>query len=373
MSKASKIVQIGVFCFFILFFFVANLITKDKTFSERENRYLASAPTFSFQKLKSGEFTQDYEKYITDQFFLRDNWTTLKARCETISGKRENNGVYLCDGGTLITRFKKPDEARLAANVGFVNALAQNAGEIPVYFELIPGAASVWEDKLPANAPNENQLEYIAEAYASSNVRTVDVAAALAAHSGEDIYYRTDHHWTSLGAYYGYTALMEAMGMQPRPLDNYSRETVTEEFYGTSYSSSGFSWVKPDSIEIFVKETDAEIVNYGNGTPQPGVLYDYDKLSVKDKYSFFMGGNTSLITIDTGLEDAPSLLILRDSYCDSRVPFLLEHFSKIHIIDLRYYKTSIADYIAQNDIDNILVSYSISNFATDTNLFLASR
>ena len=361
MSKVSKIVQIGVFCLFILLFFVANLITRDKTFSERENRMLASPPSFSFEKLRSGDFTQDYEKYITDQFFLRDNWTTLKARCETLAGKRENNGVYLCGGGTLITRFENPDETRLESNVGFVNALVKNAGDIPVYFELIPGAASIWADKLPANAPNEDQLEYIAEAYSSSDARTVDVAAALTAHSGEDIFYRTDHHWTSLGAYYGYTALMETMGIHPRPLESYSRETVTEEFYGTAYSSSGFSWVKPDSIEIFVQETDAERVNYGNGNPQPGALYDYDKLSVKDKYSFFMGGNTSLITIKTGIEEAPSLLIL------------LEHFSEIHIIDLRYYKTSIADYIAQNDIDSILVSYSISNFATDTNLFLLSR
>ncbi|MBQ4369420.1 MAG: hypothetical protein II784_00310, partial [Oscillospiraceae bacterium] len=229
MSKTSRIVQIAVFCLFILFFFAANLITKDRKFSERENRYLASAPSFSFEKLKSGEFTRDYEKYITDQFFLRDEWTSLKARCETISGKSENNGVYLCGGGTLITRFEKPDEARLKANIGFVNALAQNAGDIPVYFELIPGAASIWADKLPAKAPNEDQLKYISEAYSQSKAETVDVAAALEAHSGEDIFYRTDHHWTSLGAYYGYTALMKAMGMEPRPLEEFDPKTVTEE------------------------------------------------------------------------------------------------------------------------------------------------
>jgi len=371
--KVSSKIQMVVFCLFIFVFFTANLINKDKEFSERENRALAQKPKFSLTALTNGTFTKDFESYITDQFVLRDQWTTLKAATETAIGKEENKGVYLCDDDVLISRFDKPDEALFERNVSYINSLANNSGDANVYFELIPGASSIWSDKLPANAPNVDQQKYIDDAYSKVSAITVDAFKALSAHKNEKIYYSTDHHWTSLGAYYSYAELMSTMGLEANPIDSYDRQIVSDSFYGTVYSSSGYSWVAPEEIEIFVPETDAVITNYGSGTAKEGVLYDYSKLDVKDKYSFFLGGISSLITVETGKADAPSLLIIRDSYNDSRLPFLLDHFSDIHIIDLRYYKLSIADYIAKNDIDNVLVSYSVDNFSSDINVFLAAR
>lgn len=376
MSKRASLVQSIIFLAFIFLFFFMNMILPDKDFSEQENRKLAQCPKFTFSSLFSGAFTKNFETYTTDQFAFRDDWITLKAFSELTAGKKENNGVYLCEGETLIEGFEAPDLEQIEANMAALETLSENV-DVPVYFSLIPGAAEIWSYKLPPDAPNDSQLEIIEYAYdyadENTTVKTVDMYSALRAHAGEYIYYRTDHHWTSLGAYYGYTQLAKAMGFEVSPLSSYTPRRVTDSFYGTVYSSSGFSWVSPDSIDVFVEEDGVEVTNYPSGAPVAGTLYDESFLEKKDKYSFFLGGNTPLLQITTDNVDAPSLLIVRDSYMDSLTPFLLENFSQLHIIDLRYYKTSLAEYIRNHDIDNILVCYSVANFCTDNSIFLLGR
>ena len=165
------------------------------------------------------------------------------------------------------------------------------------------------------------------------------------------------------------------MGFDCPALDSYSdRHVISEEFYGTTWSSSGFSWVGPDTMEIFVNEPEGlKVTSYPEGSPVEGKLYDFSFLEKKDKYSTFMGGNCPLHEIVTGTEGKPSLLIIRDSYTDSLLPLLLDDFSEIHVLDLRYYRASLKSYIEQNDFDSVLVCYSVSNFSTDSNIFLLSR
>ena len=167
---------------------------------------------------------------------------------------------------------------------------------------------------------------------------------------------------------------MDAMGMEANPISNYDVKDVSDSFLGTVYSTSGFTWVKPDSIQTFVDPYDGlEITNYPQGKPIDGMMYDTSYLDKKDKYSMFFGGITPLLEIDTGNEGLPSLLIIRDSYTDSLTPFLLEHFSEIDIIDLRYNNTDISQYIEEHDIDSVLVCYSAYNFSIDTNLYKLAR
>ena len=370
MSKRAKWVQTLLFLAFIGLFSLLNLLLAKREFSEQENRMLQTAPAFSFSSLFSGKFTSAFETYVTDQFAFRDSWTTLKARAELASGKAENKGIFLCENETLIEPYTTPKQDDLDFSLDAVKALAESS-DVPVTFALIPSASEIWRDKLPAGAPNDSQRETIDRAYAYTGAQTADVLGALEAHSAEPIYYRTDHHWTSLGAYYGYTAIVEAMGMSPVPLSDYSETVVSTDFYGTAYSSSGFSWVAPDSISTFVPADGVTATNYPTGTAEAGSMYVQTFLEAKDKYKFFYGGNTPLLTIETEHTDAPSLLILRDSYTDAMSPFLTAHFSKIHIIDLRYYKTSLRAYIDANDIDQILVCYNVKNFSEDGNIFLA--
>ena len=373
MDKRYGIFLSGAFCAFLGVFLVAGAVTPDKTFSPLENRNLQQFPTPSVKTVLSGQFMSDFETYVTDQFPGRDGWMDLKARTERAVGKEENDGVYFCAKDTLISRFDPPDAATVSKNLGYVDQFAAKAG-VPVYFSLIPGAAEIWSDRLPAGAPNASQKAILDQAAASiQNARMYSTYDALEAHKGEDIYYRTDHHWTSLGAYYGYTALMDALGMEPVPLSDYQKTTRSTEFYGTIYSSSGVRWVAPDTIDTYVPDTGITVTSYtydSKGVPveEPRKLYDTSFLSVKDKYSMFLGGNQPLAVVRTSHADAPKLLIVRDSYTDSLVPFLTAHFSEIHLVDPRYYKLSVADYIQKNGIDEALVLYSVPNFTSDKNL-----
>ena len=184
-------------------------------------------------------------------------------------------------------------------------------------------------------------------------------------HAEEAIYYNTDHHWTSLGAYYGYVAVMEAMGMEIRPLGE--KVTVSNDFYGTLYSTSGIHWLNPDQIDTYIPAGDVYVTaNTGEGFIAGG-LYVPEKLEGKDKYTYFLGGNQPLAVVKTGHE-GEKLLLVRDSYADSEVPYLLGSFSEIHLIDLRYYKQDIAGYVRENGIDRVAISYSLKNFMTDTNV-----
>lgn len=370
MKKAAKISVIAALIGFIGAFFVLNLLLPDREFSEQENRYLQQSPVFSLKTLVSGSFMEDFEGYATDQFAFRDWWTGLKARCELISGKKENNGVYYCEGGALISRFDAPEDHVISENISYLNALAENAA-VPVYFALIPGAAQVQAYKLPVNAPNDSEQAVIDAAYAGSAALNVDMLSLLSAHASEYIFYRTDHHWTSLGAFYGYNALRAAWGLDAADIDDYERQIVSDSFYGTTCSSSGFSWVAPDEIEIFVPDDgSAAVTGYAASSPQVTGLYDESCLDEKDKYSFFLGGNAPRLTVRTGNADKPKLCIVRDSYTDCLLPFLLDDFSQIDLIDLRYYKDSLSDYIGGGAFDMVLVIYSVANFCEDTNLFL---
>ena len=378
MSKKYCIFITALFCAFIGLFLVANAAAPDREFSEMENRQLSQMPALSADNLLSGKFMRDFETYTTDQFVGRDLWVALKSSTERVLGKQENNNVYFCDQDTLITRFDQPDETKVTENLGYVNTFVENAG-IPVTFSLIPTQACIWAERLHEGAPNASQSDLLDQAQAAvPGALWADLYSSLWAHKDEDIFYRTDHHWTSLGAYYGYVGLAQALGYTPVPLDTYSETIRSTEFYGTVFSSSGVRWVSPDTITTYVPDTGITVTSYtydSSGSPVevPRALYDTSFLSVKDKYSMFLGGNQSLGVVKTPNADKPKLLILRDSYADSLVPFLTPHFSEIHLIDLRYYKLSLQDYIQQNGIDQALVLYSVPNFVTDSNLFWMTR
>ena len=217
MSKTACKILIILFGAFLLSFSLLFILMPDRGFSEQENRYLSALPRFSFSSLFSGSFTEDFESYMSDQFPFRDRWITLKAALELGSGKTQNNGVYYASDGCLIEKFEEPDAALLETNLDAVNALADNT-DCEIYFQLVPTPSHTWRYKLPENAPTADQSALIEHCYASVTATPVDVASVLEEHAEEYIYYHTDHHWTTLGAYYGYTALAEAMGLEAAPM-----------------------------------------------------------------------------------------------------------------------------------------------------------
>lgn len=367
MTKAYSRFITVLFCGFIGGMFLLSIILPDRERSETENRLLAQWPEFSWESLKSGEFTSGVEEYIADQFPLRDGWTGLKSRVEQLIGKTEFNGVYLA-GDTLISKVEKPDDERLDKNFGYIQKL-DGKTEATVHLGLIPSAAEIWRDRLPNGAYSWDQTLLLKMAE-ETGLNTVDFLSVLQKYADEQIFYRTDHHWTSTGAYFGYTAIMEALGRGNEiiPADKYTPERVSRDFNGTLYSSSGIHWLKPDAIEYWVKEDGLTVTSWRTGKEESALLYDRSYLSVKDKYSSFLGGNQPLCVIKNENAAGGKLLIVRDSYADSVAPFLAQHFSEVHLMDLRYYRSSVAQYADQNGIDDVLVMYSVPNFTTDVNM-----
>ena len=368
MSKTTNRIITALFSVFIGGFFVLNLLLPDKTFSEKENRQLQTLPKFSFSSLFSGSFATRFESYCSDQFAGRDIWIETKAGAELAQGKQQNNGVFLCVGDRLIEPFTAPQADALERAVQAADSLS-DAG-VPVSLAIIPTAAQLYADILPEGAENDDQKSVIDSAYSQTALETVDISSVLAAHAGEYIFYRTDHHWTSLGAYYAANALRSSWGLPEIDQATLTPEAVSDSFCGTLYSSSGFFWIAPDKMETLIAAPESSsVTRYEiNGTEQTLPLYNYDKLTIKDKYTFFLGGNIPRAVVETGTENAPSLLILRDSYADSLVPFMTDAFSEIHLIDLRYYTGSVREYIAENAVDRVLLLYSTDNFCSDSSL-----
>lgn len=377
MKNLYKKIMVALFALFLTIIPILTLVfmsPEKKPFSENENRYLAAFPELNFKSYKNESFMNGFDKWISDRFFGREDWIVLKNKTDSALGKTETNGVFI-ENGMMMQIWRDYDESMYQRNLKAINDFVEKHPEIPAYFMLVPNAQEVYKNNVPKYAEIGDQKEYIDRFYSELKgfEGTIDAFSALMNRRNSYIYYRTDHHWTSLGAFYGANAILEAMGLEPLELDSYQKTTVTDQFYGTSFSTSGVRWLPPDSIDTYVPGDGVKVTSYFNGAPEEGSLYVDSKLEVKDKYSYFLGGNQALCVIETEHTDAPSVLVVRDSYTDSLAPFLTERFSKIHLFDLRYNLTSIQSYVEEHDIDTVIVLYSFSNFASDDKLFLLAR
>lgn len=371
MSKLNDKINVILFGGIMVFGLESTLLIPDKEFSEIENRTLAQKPAFTLENFFSGNLDDETEEYLSDQFILRDSCVTLKSSTDALIGKKEFNGCYLADG-RLLERMDEPTE-QFNTNITAVNNAA-NALNIPLSLALVPTATDVYKDTLPTGAPTANQQKLLSSISQNLNndIDMINMSAIMYEHKDEYIYYRTDHHWTSLGAYYGAKALLNSMGYEIAPPEDFNIQTVTEDFNGTLYSSSGVRSVTPDSIDIYVEQGNTEVESWRNGSPEQGTLYDFSYLDKKDKYSMFLGGNQPLAILRTGNEGG-KLLLVRDSYADSLVPFLMPYFSEIHLFDARYFKQPLSSYVNSQNIDHVVMLFSLKNFLTDTNLTMVCK
>lgn len=204
------------------------------------------------------------------------------------------------------------------------------------------------------------------QAALGSSVVFCDPTTALrAAPDRQTLYYRTDHHWTSYGAYITYVAWAKAVGLEPLSADAYDPKVVATDFLGTLASKANLPWLLPDTMTMWEpKATSLYTVQADNKSPMTG-LYDVSALSGRDKYTYFLGGNHALTTINTGVKNGRTLLLIKDSYAHSFVPFLTAHYETIWMIDPRYFKEDIFSWIEAHDVQDTLVLYNAATFAED--------
>lgn len=366
--KLSALALSGVFCLYLGGMLTASLLLPDKDFLENENRVPMRRPPFSLTALLRGTYTKELETYVTDQFPLRDLAMALHAASERALGKTQIGDVYFGTDGALYQQAPVVDEARLTKNIEAVSAFAQ-AVDIPVTLSLLPTAAAIYQARLPQGARSADQQAVIDRVQAELQGISYTNCNEILENNKEDyIFYKTDHHWTSLGAYYGYQALLEGWGMTPRTLESLgAREAVSGDFYGTLARTVGAPWVPRDTIERIARPN--VTVQYSDGDAlREGTLYAPDMLKTTDQYRYFLGGSHALVKITGENPAGERLLVLRDSYSDALAPYLAMDFAEVHLLDLRYMKLSISAYARENGIDRVLVLYAAPNFAADGNL-----
>ncbi|MDT9727169.1 hypothetical protein DUZ99_19590 [Xylanibacillus composti] len=351
---------------------VMNWLTPDKSFSEAENRVLERKPSFSMRSLLSGAFATHYEQYATDQFALRDLWIGIKTTADRAWGKRDNNGVYLGADGYLIQSFSSPSDDEVDERMEAIHSFHRATPGLRKYLMLAPTAASLFRAKLPAYAPvgDEqavlNQVRQWIELH-GSDIRYVDVYSALYQKREEPIMYKTDHHWTTRGAYYAYRELSEQMGVVAKEPAAFHIRKVTDAFYGSLYSKSGYHHLQPDRIDLYIPKEGARMkVEYVEEGRVADSLYEMDNLNKKDSYTVFMDGNHSLVRITTDQTDGNKLLVVKDSYANSFIPFLTEHFAEIDVVDLRYYGESLTELVEERHYHDMLILYNVHTFFEDT-------
>lgn len=352
----------------IMLITVLSLVTKDRVFSENENRNLAQKPQLSREALAEGKYLSDVSTYYADQFPGRDNWLSIQLWLNRLLGSRESGGVYLCADDYLMQIPGEPNEEQLRRNLKAMDAFAAAYPDVNMVAAVVPNAVTVHGDKLPKNTPVRDQradLRTVREGL--DKVTFADVTEKLCANSGQNLYYRTDHHWTSLGAAYAFEEIAPALGLKAPALESYTRYTVSTTFEGTLSSKSGSHKVT-DTVEVFVPATDVRyFVRYGE-EEAVCTMYKPEALQTKDHYTVFFGGNYPRIEIATTAETGKNLLVFKDSYANCFIQFLYPYFENITVVDPRYYYDSVGTVMTGGNITDVLFLYNLDTFLSDAAL-----
>ena len=366
-----------IFIILWLIIIILNFINKKETFSEQENKVLASFPKFSFKELIQGNYQKDLDEYINEHFIFRNNWLKVNSTAQTVLGKTENNGVYIGKDGYLFEKIEYNEK-----NIDNVNMITDKVeafakennnnnnnsnNNIPTYFCIIPNSIYINKDKLPKYAKVDNQKTIILDVYSKMNdTKTINVVDILNRNKKDYIYFKTDHHMTSNGAYLVYLEICKNMKIEP--VIDYEKEIIANDFLGTFDSKAQIVNQQKDYIEIYKSKNNENIeeVIYDNETTK--ALYNKEYLDKKDKYSYFLNGNNARVVVKTNNKNNKKLLIIKDSYSHIMAQFLCQNFEEIHFIDLRYYKKSMSEYAKENGITTNLIMYNFSNIISDINL-----
>ena len=404
LRRRAEVLTVSLITAFILCFSVWCLVAPKQTFSENENRALASWPVYSFTALKDGSYMSGVQTYLSDHFPLRDPFMTLKTKYEMLTGREEINDIYLAKDGYYIEAYKTPKQQKkiITQFQKLQDAITTDAKQ-NIRVMLVPTAISTYNAKLPGSAPDRGvlrQVDTMNEIYAAlPNMQKVDVWSALQAAAAQEetdrtrasgdadgaqpvadagdvgcdtsaatgLYYHTDHHWTTHGAYIGYQAYCGAAGLSPIPEADFQKTCVTTDFHGTIFSKLHDSTVPGDAITLYEYPANQLTVSYPDTGEVTDTLYNRDYLAQKDKYSMFLNNLHPLVEITNASADSDrQLVLIKDSYANSMVPFLVHHYQKIYVFDTRYYRFGPSSFINEHpEVTDVLLLYNMNTIDSD--------
>lgn len=374
-NKIGKYIPAVVFLIFIYGMALWFIFSPKPDYSSSEKRYLQKFPEVTAEKLLSGDFGSEFETFFADRFPQRNTWVGLNAYTALAEGNNGASGVYNCKNGYLINK-PVSTENNLDKNIGAVADFAKSI-DTPTTVMLVPSTGYIVDDVLPTfhdKYNDDEDISKISSTLSKDKIGFVDLRERFKSEykNGSQLYYKTDHHWTTKGAYTGYQELCKALGITTID-DSTLKKDSYPDFYGTTYSSSGF-WLTPsDNIEIWnnPKNSDRNIsvkITEGANIKTSGSMYFTDHLKEDDKYPVFIDGNHALTEITNTNAKNGTILLIKDSFSHSLAPFLAENYSKVVLVDLRYYKESVSDLVTIYNPEQVVVLYGIDNLATDTDI-----
>ena len=391
----SSVILLVAFAAAVIAMWAFILIHPDRSFSESENRSLAGRPHYALftgsnkeeteeetgttllQAIASGAYFDELGDWITDQFPLRDLWMRISFTARSLIGQKEFSDVFIGEDGYLISVPQEPDAQKNEKTIQAISGFLARHQETPASLMIVPGAAGVLADKLPENAPVRNEIEDIwefqdrlytsAKAAGARDLKLIDASTILTEHKDEYIYYRTDHHWTSYGAYLAFLGSADALGISP--VLEYLTYPVSDTFQGTLASKSGD--LRSNDIVSVYEPQNTDVLYYVNypatQTRRPSV-YEPDALDEKDHYTVFFGGNHAVVEIVTTAQTDRNLLVFKDSYANCFVPLLIPYYDRIIMVDPRYYYDNIDLTMSSYGITDVLFLYSADQLLHDTAL-----
>jgi hypothetical protein len=367
--KISDIIITILFCGFLGAMLLMFVLLPEQNFSEKEKRYLAQFPEVTWENIASGKLGEEVETYLADHIPGRDFLVGLAAYYDRYSGRQVTKDVYVAEGDRIVEAPVAWDEAAAQKNMNAINRFAETVGQ-KVDLMIVPSAGFCLEETVQGLKDPYNDTQIIRDIYAMAEDRVEGVDLVPAFNAVNDpgaLYYRTDHHWTSRGAYAAYKAYME---LQDRPYPAESDFTVTSHggFYGSTYSRSGLWLTKSENVELWDTGAAFTVTNAETKEPHQGLFYE-ERLQELDKYTVYLDGNHSLVRIENpAAAGKGNLLVIRDSYANCLGTFLANSYESVTLVDLRYYRSPVSELVAQGDFTDILVCYSIGNFMTDANV-----
>lgn len=342
----------------------AMVVLPDSDFSEKENRKLASFPEFSVYEFIDGNYMRDIGTYLNDQFPLRDSFMGIKTAFEkNLLRKKEVNNIFICRDGYYIEKYSKAENTQFITEK--INSFAEKVKSSNVDFMLVPTAFQIYGDKLPKNAAEKPNMQYddmqtLFDGINGKNISKINPSTILEDNKNSQLFYKLDHHWTSHGAYLAYIEYCKTKGLTPQGEEEFDKLEV-DDFYGTIYSKvNDYSIKEGDTITVYSKPDWNIDVTFDD--KQSNSIYNFDYSNKKDKYSIFLDNLHPYISIVNNNSDSnKSLVVVKDSFANAFVPFLVDHYKTIYVFDTRYYRDSVADFVNDNKVTDVLLLFNMNS------------
>ena len=362
-EKRNAMLTIGILFAMILVFSAVDFLNRDLAFSDSENRTLAARPDFSVEELLHGDYIGNYETYAADQFVSRDKWMEIRTRLDVWLQKKEINGVYLGKDDYLI-QVHNPTDYSASQEKSRIASLKKVVNKWDALVMLVPSVDNILPHKLPAYSTYYDEQIFLTQVReAIGEEHYVDVYASLAEHADEKIYYRTDPHWTSLGARYGLKVWEETVHRRYPYLED-NLVTVSKNFRGELYDKIDMNLAK-DHISYYGETKRYPVTVTYDGEKVIDSLYEESYLETEDQYSFFLDGDHGLLEIDTGWKNGKTLFVIKDSYANTLLPMMVNYYEKIYAVDLDYYTGKLFDLMEACEPEtgmDVLVIYNCEHF-----------